>query len=551
MGMWDWIADMAGKLLPGRSEKKAVSDAEGLWNLRNLAIAIVVLAIIIALIIFLPKIIIDEIVESNKEVFCDHASLDYSIKRYDYDNMTVMYGCSECNTKFNAPMTCTENVIKEASCTEPGEIEKVYTVEGHSQLNQTVKVKVDQLPHTYEVLEAGFAPTCEEKGLTDYRKCTVCGWHFAAEEIAATGHTSVTLIPYKNPTCTEDGNYAKTQCSVCDKILAENLRIPKIDHKYEEHSTVAPTDYEAGYDLHKCIWCDKSYQDNYVSPLKQELTFKDDYSWCALIKAKTDGKVLVIPEYNGKLPVKAIQTDAVTNMECVEEIIIPKTVVDIYEGAFKNLPNLKKIYFSEGLKKIETGAFQGCPEITELEFPSTLEYLGAKPFPDSDKILSVAFSEKSDPYVASYHLSDTILTLKLPSDPNVADVSAAMRSLPVLTEIYMTETTKLNSSSTERFIVKHDYSEESSIIKDGENYYAEIGGEYYFVATFTAEKTLTLPETVNGKRYTLRKNSLSLVIKNIGSISAYCTLDIALVAVGDDNKQYVDKISLLSYPDEE
>lgn len=115
----------------------------------------------------------------------------------------------------------------------------------------------------------------------------------------------------------------------------------------------------------------------------------------------------------------------------------------------------------------------------------------------------------------------------------------------------MTETTKLNSSSTERFIVKHDYSEESSIIKDGENYYAEIGGEYYFVATFTAEKTLTLPETVNGKRYTLRKNSLSLVIKNIGSISAYCTLDIALVAVGDDNKQYVDKISLLSYPDEE
>ena len=61
----------------------------------------------------------------------------------------------------------------------------------------------------------------------------------------------------------------------------------------------------------------------------------------------------------------------------------------------------------------------------------------------------------------------------------------------------------------------------------------------------------SIPETVNGKRYTLRKNSLSLVIKNIGSISAYCTLDVALAAVGDDNKQYVDKISLLSYPGEE
>ena len=551
MGMRDWIADMAGKLLPGRSERKAVSDAEGLWNLRNLAIAIVAVALIVALIIFLPKIIIDSIVENNKELFCDHSSLDYSIKKYDYEAMTVRYGCHGCDSNFYAPMTCTENVIREASCTESGQIEKIYTVEGHAQLNKTVKVTVDQLPHTYEVLEKGFAPTCEEKGLTDYRRCKVCNWHFEAEEIAATGHTSVTLIPYKAPTCCEDGNRAKTQCSVCKKILAENLRIPTIDHSYEIHSTVAPTDYEPGYDLHKCAWCDKAYQDNYVSPLKQTLTFTDHYTYSKLIKVKTDSKVLVIPEYNGILPVQAITMDAVTNMECIEEIIIPKTITEIPRGAFKNLPNLKKIHFPEGLKKIETDAFMGCPAIEELEFPSTLEYLEARPFPDSNKILSVSFSEKSDPYVASYRLSNATLTLKLPSDPNIGDLSADLKHLPYLTELYMVEGTKLNSNIAAGFIVKHDYSEESSIIWDGDNCYAEIGGEYYFVATFTQEKTLSLPETVNGRRFKLRKNSLSLVIKSIDSISAYCTLEIARAAIGEDNKHYIDKISRLSYPEEE
>ena len=534
MGKWEWIGELAGKLLPGRSEKKAVSDAEGLWNLRNLVIAIVVFALLIGFILYLPKLIVDWVVEENKELFCDHASLDFSIKKYDYNAMTVRYGCRGCNTKFYAPLECTETVVKETSCAEPGKLERVYTAEGLPELNKTVTEEIPMFPHTYKLLEIGYDPTCEATGLTDYTMCSVCNRHFTPEVIPAKGHTNKVLIPYKEPTCTEVGNKAKTQCTVCDKITGENFIIAKVAHKYENHSTVAPTDYTAGYDLHECIWCDASYQDNIVPAFNQTITVNGG----RLVNATTTSDILVIPESHGGSAITSIQYGAVSGNASIKEIILPKTVTYISSGAFMDLPGLERITFAEGLETIETGAFRECPKISELHFPSTLKETGANCFPDSKNITKVWFDENSEPYVHNFYFSEATLSLKLPKNASTANINYALNNLPFLAEIYMTAETKakLGESALSTFEVKTDYSEESSVIAEGSSYYAKIGDKYYFIAALGAEERLILPERINGELYSLRKGSLQRIAKHLKALTVHSAEISILDAVGTENK---------------
>ena len=77
---------------------------------------------------------------------------------------------------------------------------------------------------------AGYAATCTEAGLTDGKKCIVCGEMTVAQEtIPAKGHTNV-ITPGYAATCTEAGLTDGKDCSVCGESVPQEV-IPAIGHK--------------------------------------------------------------------------------------------------------------------------------------------------------------------------------------------------------------------------------------------------------------------------------------------------------------------------------
>ena len=69
-----------------------------------------------------------------------------------------------------------------------------------------------------------------------------------------------------------------------------------------------------------------------------------------------------------------------TNMDKLEEIVLPSTVKTIESYAFKGCVSLKNVVLSEGLQTIKGNAFYGCTSLQSLELPEGLETIGPQAF---------------------------------------------------------------------------------------------------------------------------------------------------------------------------
>ena len=122
------------------------------------------------------------------------------------------------------------------SCKEGGRIEYWYCsdCEGY-WLDAACTMKTDAasvlLPKTdehKEVVVKGKAATCTKTGLTDGKKCSVCGVTTVAQKtIAKKGHKAVT-VKGKAATCTKTGLTDGKKCSVCKTWITKQKVIPKV-----------------------------------------------------------------------------------------------------------------------------------------------------------------------------------------------------------------------------------------------------------------------------------------------------------------------------------
>ena len=141
----------------------------------------------------------------------------------------------------------TEEILpaKAATCTETGLTEgRKCSVCGEITVAQE---EIPALGHTEEVIP-GKVATCTETGLTEGKKCSVCGEITAAqEEIPALGHTEE-VIPGKAATCTETGLTEGKKCSVCGEVLVAQSEIPATGHgETELRNAKDATCTEEGY----------------------------------------------------------------------------------------------------------------------------------------------------------------------------------------------------------------------------------------------------------------------------------------------------------------
>ena len=89
--------------------------------------------------------------------------------------------------------------------------------------------EINKVAHTWDSSEVTTNPTCEKVGERIYT--CVCG-ETKAEEIAALGH-SEEVVPAVAATCTEKGLTEGKKCSVCGEVLVAQTEIPALGHQEE------------------------------------------------------------------------------------------------------------------------------------------------------------------------------------------------------------------------------------------------------------------------------------------------------------------------------
>jgi len=172
-------------------------------------------------------------------------------------------------------MTCTEDGLTEGKkCTVCGTV--------------TVAQTVIPAKHTEETLPAK-AMTCTEDGLTEGKKCTVCGTVTVAQTVIPAKHSEETL-PAKAMTCTEDGLTEGKKCTVCGTVTLEQTVIPA-KHSEETLPAKAMTCTEDGLtEGKKCTVCGTVTVAQTVIPAKHsEETLPGKAATC-MATGLTEGK---------------------------------------------------------------------------------------------------------------------------------------------------------------------------------------------------------------------------------------------------------------------
>ena len=162
---------------------------------------------------------------------------------------------------------------KEATCTEPGNIEyykcsrctKLFVDEEGAKKEITADKVVTTKDHEYGELIEEVPATCTEEGTKAHYKCSVCEKLFV-DETTMQGETSVTIkkevtavdlviekiahtpkaVEAVAATCTKPGLTEGSVCDVCGEVLVAQAVTPMIDHTPVTDAKVDPTCTKTG-----------------------------------------------------------------------------------------------------------------------------------------------------------------------------------------------------------------------------------------------------------------------------------------------------------------
>ena len=188
----------------------------------------------------------------------------------DHSTLTGKVVCeNDSNHVHTEKARVTSKTLKEATCTEKGQVE--FTAEFGANIygfeKQIKTVDTPALGHKL-VHHAAKAATCIAEGSIEYWECTVCKKLYSDKDAKNEVTTIVTPKDPKNhvgetelknakaATCTESGYTGDTYCKSCGELIEKGKASPVVPHQFGEWIIVKqPTGTEAGEKVRYCKVC--------------------------------------------------------------------------------------------------------------------------------------------------------------------------------------------------------------------------------------------------------------------------------------------------------
>lgn len=124
--------------------------------------------------------------------------------------------------------------------------------------------------HAWDAGKITKEATCEEAGVKTYT-CATCG-SIKTEDIKALGHKEVKDAAV-TATCEKDGLTEGSHCSVCNKVLTEQQKVPATGHKFSSWKTTSQaTVFSPEQQSRSCSVCGKSENREIGSKLQKTMT---------------------------------------------------------------------------------------------------------------------------------------------------------------------------------------------------------------------------------------------------------------------------------------
>jgi len=304
--------------------------------------------------------------DTSELVFYNH---EYHIA-YDDTYHFLECDCGDITKKEEHKLN--KEVIKEASCTEKGEI-KYYCECGYSKIEET-----PMLEHTYDDWETSIEATCLSQGQLKH-SCINCG-HTEYKDTAKASHTE-TKYEDLDSDCTHEGHIGGTYCSVCHEELTPSTIVSKKEHSYDKWETsIKATCISKGQEKRVCKICGhEDYRDVPMIPHTPvsydtvDSTCKDQGHtggyYCEFCKQKLE-EPTDLPLGNHKYDIITINKEATINDKGVRTYTC-SVCGDSYDEEIERTPLTQTIWDNS----LILGSFNdSCIEFTYMEFLNDIYY---------------------------------------------------------------------------------------------------------------------------------------------------------------------------------
>ena len=253
----------------------------------------------------------------------------------------------------------------EATCTTPKTCSKCGETEGEA------------LGHSYEAVVT--APTCTEGGYTTYT-CSGCGDSYIADETAALGH-SEEIIPAVDATCTGTGLTEGRKCSVCGEVTVAQEIVDALGHDFADGS---------------CTRCGEADPD-FVTVLAEG--WSGYTTWVltsdGCLTFTSSGETLPNGESNMKNYWKVggvLTLPWGAYAEQITKVVINEGIHDIGQMAFYEMPNLVEVVLPESAVEIREYTFKNCAKLTTINL-EVVEFIREGAFYGCSALENVTFAE--------------------------------------------------------------------------------------------------------------------------------------------------------------